>query len=187
MAETGYYCIESDGGNVSTTAGFARLGTDAEGEIEKQVDECSGDTLTEYYCVNNNAIRSQSYTCDHGCSDGECRTSSYAPPVSAASVTRRQERTARRISLRFPASDEPEEELEEGEEAERPLSEKRYYSPTASLRSRMYRRGQTGIRRTLTGIGLPEHSAAVVTPSMPKKCERMTLKRRRRIRACDPL
>lgn len=63
-------CADSDGGVRPDAAGRVSV-TDSRGRITVSNDACSGESVVEFSCSNNQAV-SRSYACANGCRDGAC-------------------------------------------------------------------------------------------------------------------
>ncbi len=66
-------CTDSDGGVRPDVAGRVSV-TDSRGRITVSNDACSGESVVEFSCSNNQAV-SRSYACANGCRDGACSPS----------------------------------------------------------------------------------------------------------------
>jgi hypothetical protein len=68
----GVACTDSDNGRDLYTKGSVD-GYGNKGDHLRKTDSCNGNTLTEYYCDNNNLVDYVQRECLQGCSNGACK------------------------------------------------------------------------------------------------------------------
>jgi hypothetical protein len=71
-------CNESDSGVLFYTKGAVSLCTGASCVVKGE-DFCTDDTVTEYYCSEQNEIKTVNLRCPYGCDDGACMTIGQTP------------------------------------------------------------------------------------------------------------